>query len=107
MMALSCPAADILVPIAGKISASRPTKTAYKRTIATKKKIVYRKSELFDINDFDDVIIDDDIVLGRNRRVRDYGKVTHESEEDLSDYVKIRLALAKMKALKRYREIVA
>jgi hypothetical protein len=50
------------------------------------------------------IVIDDDLVLGRNRRVVEYGKIVHEKEEELSDYVKIRLLIARMKALEAYRK---
>jgi len=47
----------------------------------------------------EDIVIDDDLVLGRNRnRI----ELVDEQEEELSDYVKIRLMLARMKAMKAY-----
>jgi len=47
----------------------------------------------------EDIVIDDDLVLGRNRnRI----EIVNEQEEELSDYVKIRLMLARMKAMKAY-----
>jgi hypothetical protein len=49
--------------------------------------------------DPEDIVIDDDLVLGRNRnRI----EIVDEQEEELSDYVKIRLTLARMKAMKAY-----
>jgi len=51
------------------------------------------------INPDSDTYIDDDgIIIGRRRNVR----VVDEKEEELSDYVKIRLMLARMKAMKAY-----
>jgi hypothetical protein len=50
------------------------------------------------------IVIDDDLVLGRNRRVVEYGKIVHEKEEELSDYVKIRLLVSRMKALEAHRK---
>jgi hypothetical protein len=50
----------------------------------------------------EEVIVDDDLVLGRNRnRI----ELVENKEIELSDYVKIRLALARMKALKKYQEV--
>ena len=48
--------------------------------------------------DSDTYVDDDGIILGRRRNVR----VVDEKEEELSDYVKIRLMLARMKAMKAY-----
>jgi hypothetical protein len=47
----------------------------------------------------EEMVVDDDIVLGRNRNRLD---IVHEKEQELSDYVKIRLLLARMKAMKAY-----
>jgi hypothetical protein len=47
----------------------------------------------------DTIVVDDDVVLARNRNRLD---IVHEKEQELSDYVKIRLALARMKALQAY-----
>jgi len=53
------------------------------------------------INPDSDTYIDDDgIIIGRRRTV----KVEEEKEVELSDYVKIRLALARMKAMEAYRQ---
>jgi hypothetical protein len=50
----------------------------------------------------EDIVVDDDQTFGRNRnRLR----IVHEQEEQLSDYVKIRLMLARMKAMEKYREV--
>lgn len=47
----------------------------------------------------EDIVVDDDITLARNRnRI----ELVHEKEEELSDYVKLRLAIARMKAMKAY-----
>ena len=54
-------------------------------------------------NPEDTLVVDDDLVLGRNRRAKEFGKIVHEKEIELSDYVKIRLALARMKALEAYK----
>jgi hypothetical protein len=50
----------------------------------------------------EEIIVDDDLVLGRNRnRI----ELVHKKEEELSDHVKIRLLVARMKALKKYQEV--
>jgi hypothetical protein len=105
MSAVTCPATDASSISMDKIPSTHLLKSAHKQSPHAKKKVVLRKSELVDISDFDDVIIDDDTVLGRNRRVQDYGKLISEPAVDISDYVKIRLMVARMKALKRYQEI--
>ena len=51
------------------------------------------------------IVIDDSLSLGRNRKSREFGQIVHEQEEDVSDYVKIRLLMARLKALEKYREI--
>ena len=65
-------------------------KTRLKSTLA---QIPYNNNE---------VVVDDDIVFGRNRNRLD---IVDEKEEELSDYVKIRLMVARMKAMLKYREI--
>jgi len=49
----------------------------------------------------DTLVVDDNIVFGRNRNK--IALVT-EDKKELSDYVKIRLMLARMKALDAYKE---
>ena len=55
----------------------------------------------FDLDD-SDLIIDDEVKFGRNRRSQEFGKII---EDDLSDYVKFRLWLARQSALAQYREV--
>ena len=55
----------------------------------------------FDLED-SDLIIDDEVTYGRNRRSAEFGKVVEDDE--LSDYVKFRLWLARQIALAKYRE---
>ena len=50
-----------------------------------------------------DLIIDDEITYGRNRRSQEFGKVVEDTE--LSDYVKFRLWLARQMALAKYRKV--
>jgi hypothetical protein len=61
----------------------------------------------FGIDDNDDIIVDDDVTFGRNRRAGEFGKVVHEDDEPLSDYVLVRLALARMKAMEAYKKAQA
>lgn len=51
------------------------------------------------------IVIDDSLTLGRNRRSYEFGQVVHEQEEQLSDYVRMRLFIARLKALEKYREV--
>ena len=53
--------------------------------------------------DGSDLIIDDELTFGRNRRSQDFGKVVQNDE--LSDYVKFRLWLARQLALKKFEEV--
>jgi predicted helicase len=50
----------------------------------------------------DDFIIDDEVTFGRNRRSAEFGNIVHE--DDLSDYVTVRLAVARAKAMEAYRK---
>ena len=49
--------------------------------------------------DGSDLILDDEVTFGRNLRSRDFGKLV---EDDLSDYVKFRLWLARQRAMRAY-----
>ena len=55
----------------------------------------------FDLED-SDLIIDDEVTFGRNRRSQEFGKVVQDDE--LSDYVKFRLWLARQRAMAKYKE---
>jgi len=55
----------------------------------------------FDLDD-SDLIIDDEVTFGRNRRSEQFGKVVQSDE--LSDYVKFRLWLARQMAMAKYKE---
>ena len=55
----------------------------------------------FDLDD-SDLIIDDEVTFGRNRRSEEFGKVVQSDE--LSDYVKFRLWLARQRAMAKYKE---
>ena len=62
--------------------------------------LLFQQSK-FDLED-SDLIIDDEIKLGRNRRSQEFGKVVQDNE--LSDYVKFRLWLARQLAMAKYKE---
>jgi hypothetical protein len=64
----------------------------------TQKPLLQRSN--FGLDD-SDLILDDEVTYGRNRRAEAFGKVI---EDDLSDYVKFRLWLARQLALKKYQE---
>jgi hypothetical protein len=51
--------------------------------------------------DESDLIIDDEVTFGRNRKADEFGKVV---DDELSDYVKFRLWLARQIALSKYKE---
>jgi hypothetical protein len=57
----------------------------------------------FRVDDDDSIIVDDDVVFGRNRHSREFGQLIHEDNE-LSDSIKLRLALARAKAMQKYQE---
>jgi len=66
----------------------------------TQSQLLLRRSK-FDLED-SDLIIDDEVTYGRNRRAGEFGKLVEDDE--LSDYVKFRLWLARQIALAKYRE---
>ena len=49
-----------------------------------------------------DLILDDEVTFGRNRRSQEFGKLV---EDELSDYVKFRLWLARQIALAKYKQV--
>lgn len=55
-----------------------------------------------ELEDNDDFIVEDEITFGRNLRARNFGKLVED--DDLSEYVKFRLWLARQIALSKYRE---
>ena len=52
--------------------------------------------------DDSDLILDDEITFGRNLKARDFGKI--EDDDELSEYVKFRLWLARQRAMAKYKE---
>ena len=61
--------------------------------------LLFQQSK-FDLED-SDLIIDDEVTFGRNRKAEEFGKVVRDDE--LSDYVKFRLWLARQLAMRAYR----
>ena len=59
------------------------------------------------LDDNDDLIIDDEVTFGRNRRAENFGRIVHEDDEPLSDYVMARLAKARELAMAAYRKAQA
>jgi predicted helicase len=55
------------------------------------------------LDDDTDFIIDDEVKFGRNIQSRNFGKIVHE-DVNLSDYVTVRLAVARAKAMEAYRK---
>ena len=51
----------------------------------------------------DDLVIDDEVTFGRNRKSSEFGKLVDDDE--LSDYVRDRLYLARMLALQKRHEV--
>lgn len=56
------------------------------------------------IDDEGDVVVDDDVIFGRNRQARNFGKIVHDDIE-VSDYAKFRLFLARTIALEKFRQL--
>ncbi len=66
----------------------------------TQSQPLFQRSK-FDLED-SDLVLDDEITYGRNRRSAEFGKLVED--DDLSDYVKFRLWLARQMALAKYRK---
>ena len=74
--------------------------TVQRRTHLKQTQSLLFQQSKFDLED-SDLIIDDEITFGRNRRSTEFGKVV---EDELSDYVKFRLWLARQRAMAKYKE---
>ena len=74
--------------------------TVLRRTHLKQTQSLLFQQSKFDLED-SDLIIDDEVTFGRNRRSAEFGKVV---EDELSDYVKFRLWLARQLALAKYKE---
>jgi hypothetical protein len=57
------------------------------------------------LDDNDDIVVDDEVTFGRNRKAEEYGKLVLDDE--LSDYVKFRLWLARQLAMRAYEKAQA
>jgi hypothetical protein len=66
----------------------------------TQKPLLVQRSN-FGLED-SDLIIDDEVTFGRNLKARDFGKVV---EDELSDYVKFRLWLARQLAMMKFKKV--
>ena len=56
-----------------------------------------------DLDDNDNIVVNDEVTFGRNKKVDQFGKLIHEDDE-LSDHIRFRLWLARQLALKKYQE---
>ena len=74
--------------------------TVQRRTHLKQTQSLLFQQSKFDLED-SDLIIDDEVTFGRNRRSTEFGKVV---EDELSDYVKFRLWLARQLAMAKYKE---
>jgi hypothetical protein len=74
-------------------------------TVQRRTHLKQTQSLLFQQSKFDlehsDLIVDDEVTFGRNLKARYFGQVV---EEELSDYVKFRLWLARQRAMAKYKE---
>ena len=74
--------------------------TVQRRTHLKQTQSLLFQQSKFDLED-SDLILDDEITFGRNRRSQEFGKII---EDELSDYVKFRLWLARQRAMAKYKE---
>jgi len=74
--------------------------TVQRRTHLKQTQSLLPQQSKFDL-DGSDLIIDDEVTFGRNRRSEEFGKVV---EDELSDYVKFRLWLARQLAMRAYEK---
>jgi len=75
--------------------------TVQRRTHLKQTQSLLPQQSKFDLDD-SDLIIDDEVTFGRNRRSEQFGKVVQSDE--LSDYVKFRLWLARQRAMAAYEK---
>ncbi len=74
--------------------------TVQRRTHLKQTQSLLFQQSKFDLED-SDLILDDEVTFGRNRRSSEFGKIV---EDELSDYVKFRLWLARQMAMAKYKE---
>lgn len=77
--------------------------TVQRRTHLKQTQSLLPQQSKFDL-DGSDLIIDDEVTFGRNLKSRNFGKVV---EDELSDYVKFRLWLARQLAMRAYEKAQA
>ena len=65
----------------------------------TQKPLLHQSNFGLDDSDF---ILNDEVTFGRNLKARDFGKVVDNNE--LSEYVKFRLWLARQMAMAKYKK---
>jgi len=75
--------------------------TVQRRTHLKQTQSLLFQQSKFDLED-SDLILEDETTFGRNRRSQEFGQVV---EEELSDYVKFRLWLARQMAMAKYKEV--
>ena len=75
--------------------------TVLRRTHLKQTQSLLFQQSKFDLED-SDLILDDETTFGRNRRSQEFGNIVEDDE--LSDYVKFRLWLARQLALAKYKE---
>jgi hypothetical protein len=78
--------------------------TVQRRTHLKQTQSLLPQRSNFDLDE-SDLIIDDELTFGRNRRSEQFGKVVQSDE--LSDYVKFRLWLARQLAMRAYEKAQA
>ena len=74
--------------------------TVQRRTHLKQTQSLRFQQSKFDL-EHSDLIVDDEVTFGRNLKSRDFGKVV---DDELSDYVKFRLWLARQMAMAKYKE---
>ena len=78
--------------------------TVQRRTHLKQTQSLLPQQSKVDLDD-SDLIIDDELTFGRNRRSEEFGKIVQSDE--LSDYVKFRLWLARQLAMRAYEKAQA
>ena len=101
---------SLSLPAKTQLSIEEPIQIHHK-SVARKKKLpklqlktsVIQQSPIVPIDDDDDLIIDNYLTLGRNRRVEAVDQIVNDKEKELPYHIRLRLFLARMTALKRYQ----
>jgi hypothetical protein len=104
-----------LLPLQHQLQAHQPKQRSSLQKANPPRKSIKRRTQSqlhqplskTSIDDNDDIVVDDEVTFGRNRKAEQFGKVVHEDEEPLSDYVMARLAQARELAMAAYRKAQA